>query len=124
MNPVVTTESPNEIKRHNLNEHQCRESQRRNKRQATQADRVLVCLAKSDFPLTRNQIAKRLNLPVSSVCGRVNTLFSEGWVDPIGTVQCPVTKSTAHALICTESGQEEALFAAERVAYSDSLKAA
>ena len=120
--PIVTTESPNEIKRHNLNEHQCRESQRRSKRQATQADRVLVYLANSDLPLTRNQIAKGLNLSVSSVCGRVSTLFSDGLVDPIGTAECPVTKSTAHVLACTESGLKEAETAAERVAYSDALK--
>lgn len=116
--PRTNVDSPNEIKKYNLEQHGAKG------KTATQADRILVALAESEIPLTRSQLAKALNMPVSSVCGRVHTLFSDLLVDIVGTVTCPITKSTAHALECSDSGKEAAKAAAERVAFSDRNKAA
>lgn len=47
---------------------------------------VLSALAQQ-APLTRNQVADRVSLPLSSVCGRSRALLDQGYIDVAGTTQ-------------------------------------
>ena len=60
--------------------------------------RIVEHLRKSLCPLTRAEIAQRLNMRDSSVCGRVNELLKAKLVVEHNRQQCSVTLQQAHPI--------------------------
>lgn len=49
-----------------------------------------------DHGFTRNEIARKLGLPIPSVCGRVNELITAGYLAEGARRKCSVTGRTAY----------------------------
>ncbi|MFI9652814.1 hypothetical protein [Guyparkeria halopsychrophila] len=69
-----------------------------------QALDVLAVVWLSQFCLTRNEIAERSGLRLSSVRGRVNDLVAVGMLESVGKRQCRMTGRTAEQLQVTRKG--------------------
>lgn len=57
----------------------------------TQAEQVLQAINYHTLGITRAEIAKFYELPINSVCGRVNQLLSSDVIYVDGTRKCTVT---------------------------------
>lgn len=63
-----------------------------------QEQRILEFLRIRQFGLTRNEIAHALNLRLSSVCGRVNTLIKAGVARDEPRRACTITGTNSHVV--------------------------
>lgn len=41
--------------------------------------------------LTRQEIVQKTGIPINAVCGRVNEMIRDGWVNEVGRRECTVT---------------------------------
>lgn len=57
--------------------------------------KVLHCCMQAPNGLTRNMIAERTKIKVTSVCGRVNKLLKLGYLTQRKGPRCPVTNGPA-----------------------------
>lgn len=93
--------SSNEIKRHNLDEHEF------SGKLMGQQREVLLCVQDAG-KLTRNQVSEITGIRLTSVCGRAKTLLDNGLLTVGESIQCPVTGKHVGALECTDLGKAAA----------------
>lgn len=67
-----------------------------------QAEKVLQVINYFPEGVTRAQLAKGMNMPINSVCGRVNELLKAEVIYVSGTGKCPVTGRTVEMLKVVE----------------------
>jgi len=62
----------------------------------TQREVILSVLTKSKEGYTRRELARRTQLDLMSVCGRVNELMKSNCITEIGRRQCRITGKVAY----------------------------
>lgn len=67
-----------------------------------QAEKVLQVINYFPEGVTRAQLAQCMNMPINSVCGRVNELLKAEVIYVSGTDKCPVTGRTVEMLKVVE----------------------
>lgn len=98
MNTAVMQPTGNEVSAEAIHDH------RRSGRSSATQHQVLEALTAT--PMTRNQIAGRTGLPLSSVCGRCCELLDADLVAVMGTTQ---DKPARQILQLTDKGQAAAM---------------
>lgn len=84
----------------------------------SQTDRIMRFVLLSGKPVTRSQIYKTLGkepvagdfgapIPMSSVCGRVNTLINSGYLRVDHEGKCPITGSRAQFVAPVDGAWEQ-----------------
>lgn len=67
-----------------------------------QAEKVLQVINYFPEGVTRAQLAQGMNMPINSVCGRVNELLKAEVIYVSGAGKCPVTGRTVEMLKVVE----------------------
>ncbi|MBB1485900.1 hypothetical protein [Oceanospirillum sediminis] len=76
----------------------------------SQVDRLLIeVYGFSGKPVTRNMLAERTSIRLTSVCARIRQLLDYELLDITGHVYCPVTGKLVTSLSCTPEGESLAL---------------
>jgi hypothetical protein len=110
--PSINADTPNQVKRHNLDQFEKREANKKASGKLTQKEQIVLVIFESGGRVTRNEVAELMksrwphryrNPPTSSVCARLNEMAGD-LVETVGTMDCPITKRSAHAVKCTNKG--------------------